>query len=93
MNKHAKAGPNYTELKKAFEKDVNQYFVNSITPDRGYPVPVDNILKYIESAIASDRSEMEQKLRELVSRWEGPVLDQYTRALNDCAQQLEQILK
>jgi hypothetical protein len=36
------------ELRAAMKLDFNQHIINSMTPDRGYPFPVDNVLELIE---------------------------------------------
>jgi hypothetical protein len=35
------------ELRKACMKDQMQFMAQVLTPDRGYPVPVDNVLAFI----------------------------------------------
>jgi len=46
------SGPTDGEIKTAMEADFQQWFTNSLTPDRGYPFPIDNvkalITKYIQ---------------------------------------------
>lgn len=51
------------ELKEAMEKDFEQHMINSITPDRGYPFPVDNVRVVIDKCI----SELEKENAELRS--------------------------
>jgi hypothetical protein len=40
------------QLRSAFLKDNYQFMVNSLTPTRGYSIPVDNIAALIDSIIA-----------------------------------------
>lgn len=35
--------PSDAALRKAFLADLEQHFIDSLTPDRGYAVPIDNI--------------------------------------------------
>lgn len=38
-------------IRKAFEADMQQYFIDALTPDRGYATPIDNLRKLIVSLL------------------------------------------
>jgi hypothetical protein len=39
------------KIRKAFEADMQQYFIDALTPDRGYATPIDNLRKLIVSLL------------------------------------------
>lgn len=42
---------NETKLRAAMEADMQQWFTNSLTPDRGYETPIDNLRQFFCDAI------------------------------------------
>lgn len=39
------------KLREALDKDFSQFMINSLTPDRGYPTPVDNVEEFITKLV------------------------------------------
>lgn len=51
------------EIRKAVEADIQQYFTDSMTPDRGYATPIDNVSALISRLLGNTEAEL-RKLRE-----------------------------
>lgn len=47
------------QLRKAVEADFQQWMIQSMTPDRGYMTPIDNVRKLIQSALQAKDREIE----------------------------------
>ena len=42
--------PSDAEIRKAVEADIHQFLTDSLTPDRGYDIPIDNVKRLIQQS-------------------------------------------
>lgn len=52
--------------RKAAEKTIQQYFIDSVTPDRNYELPISLILSAIQTALAQEREQSRGVLRRIL---------------------------
>ena len=47
--------PTDARIRKALEADFQQYFIDALTPDRGYSTPIDNVKALILTALGLEK--------------------------------------